>query len=65
MGKSKSNTYPHGKRRKNQEGDKLAPRSIRRATEKHYLEQCTDKEIKKYTNMNPDNVRDSSKSTSF
>jgi hypothetical protein len=64
MGKSKSNTYPYGKRRKDQEGQKLAPRSIRQNTDKHYLEQCTDKEIEKYTNMNPDDVRNPSKSTS-
>ncbi len=64
MGKSKSNTYPYGKRRKDQEGQKLAPRSIRQNTDKYYLEQCTDKEIEKYTNMNPDDVRNPSKSTS-
>lgn len=64
-GKSKSTTYPHGKRRKDEEGNKLAPRSIRQATDKHLLEQCTDYEIKEYTNMEPEDVRNPSQSTGW
>lgn len=65
MGKSKSKTFPHGKRRKNEEGRKLAPRSIRSSddNEIHYLDDCGDVLLKKKTGMNPEDVRSPSKST--
>ncbi len=57
-GKSKSQTYPHGKRRVNSEGRKLAPRSLR--PKRTYLEDCTDKELEKVAGI----PRDASKNES-
>lgn len=66
MGKSKSSTYPYGKRRKNEEGRKLAPRSIRSSKDNdiHYLDDCGDVLLKKKTGMDPEDVCNPSKSTS-
>lgn len=64
-GKSKSTTYPYGKRRKDEEGRKLAPRSVRRSTDIHYLDNCDDVVLKKKTGMRPENVKSETKNKGF
>lgn len=64
-GRSKTQSLPHGKRRKDEEGKKIAPRSVRQNTDKHYLKDCTDYEIKEYTGMNPEDVRNPKKHSSW
>jgi hypothetical protein len=62
-GRSKSSTYPYGKRRRDNQGRKLAPRSIRSSNDNdiHYLEDCGDVLIKKATGMDPEEVKNESK----
>ena len=41
-GRSKSSTYPNGRRRKLDNGKRKAPRAVRRETDKQYMEQCDE-----------------------
>jgi len=50
-GRSKSSTYPNGKRRKDEEGNRLAPRAVRRETGKRLMSECTEKEVKQISGI--------------
>jgi len=41
-GRSKSSTYPNGRRRKLDNGKRKAPRAVRQATDKQFMEQCDE-----------------------
>lgn len=46
-GKSKSSSYPFGKRRTNWKGEVLAPRSLRSKRKVHYLlKSCSELDLK-------------------
>lgn len=57
-GKSKSSAYPNGKRRINDSGKKVAPRSLR--PRKMLLEDCTDKELEEIAGIPRDDSKNES-----
>lgn len=50
-GRSKSSSYPNGKRRKDEEGNRLAPRAVRRETGKRLMSECTEKEVQRISGI--------------
>lgn len=50
-GRSKSSTYPNGKRRKNEEGQRLAPRAVRREKGKTLMRECSEREVKRISGI--------------
>jgi len=60
-GRSKSSSYSNGRRRKLDNGKRLAPRTVRRQTDKQYVEQCDESLIERLSGIP---MEEQSKSTS-
>ena len=50
-GKSKSNAFPNGRRRKLDNGKRKAPRAVRQQTDKEYMEQCDEALVQRLSNI--------------
>jgi hypothetical protein len=50
-GKSKSASYPNGKRRVNDNGDRLAPRAVRQKTDKHLMKNTNPGTVEKLSGI--------------
>jgi len=59
-GKSKSRSYPNGRRRKLNNGKRLAPRAVRRVTGKRHMQDCTEKEVREISGIPKETQSESS-----
>jgi len=61
-GRSKSSTYPNGRRRKLDNGKRLAPRAVRQQTDKQYMEQCDEALVQRVSDIPFDEQTESTSS---
>jgi len=61
-GRSKSSTFPNGRRRKLDNGKRLAPRAVRRETDKRFMEQCDEALVRRLSNIPFDEQTETSSS---
>jgi hypothetical protein len=50
-GRSKSQSYPNGRRRKLDNGKRKAPRAVRQQTDKQFMEQCDEALVRRFSNI--------------
>lgn len=50
-GRSKSQSFPNGRRRKLDNGKRKAPRAVRQQTDKQYMEQCDEALVRRLSNI--------------
>ena len=61
-GRSKSSTFPNGRRRKLDNGKRKAPRAVRRETDKQFMEQCDEALVRRLSNIPFDEQTETSSS---